>query len=148
MKLEIIERSTDDLIATYSVPELSMPDFQEMFDSQERKGPNEIEVTIDLDCLSGTVKDLDSNDPKTQKSGPEPRSEVDFYLPEPIINRMISQLKNRGKSADSDEISEDEISERVYRPALELSTILSATVTEILRNHHPHSDYEVKISDG
>ena len=124
-----------------------MLDFQEMFDFQERKGPNEIEVTIDLDYLSGTVKDLNSNDPKTQKSEPEPR-EVDFNLPDPIVNRMISQLKNRGKSADSDEISEDEISERVYTPTLELSTILSAIVMEMLQNHHPHSDYEVKISDG
>ena len=147
MKLEIIERSTDDPIATYSVPGLTMLDFQEMFDFQERKGPNEIEVTIDLDYLSGTVKDLNSNDPKTQKSEPEPR-EVDFNLPDPIVNRMISQLKNRGKSADSDEISEDEISERVYTPTLELSTILSAIVMEMLQNHHPHSDYEVKISDG
>lgn len=147
MKLEIIERSEDKTIATYSVPELSMLDFQEMFDFQERKGPNEIEVTIGLDRLSGTVKDLDSNDPKTQKSESEPRK-VDFYLPEPIINRMISQVKNREKSADSDEISEYEISERVYTPALELSTILSAIVTEILQNHHPHSDYKVKISDG
>ena len=137
MKLEIIERSEDKTIATYSVPNFPM------FDFQEWKG--ESEVMINLDCLSGTVACLNSNDPEADKPVPVSDSrKVDFYLPDPIKNRVVSQFaKSQTESEDSNEVSE-----RVYEPELKSSAILSAIVMEILQNHHPHSDYKVKISDG
>ena len=143
MKLEIINRSTHETIATYSVPNFSM------FDFQEWKGQSE--VVINLDCLSATVAAMDSNDPETRKPVSNPR-EVDFYLPDPIKNRAISQLaKSQMDTEESPDQSADrlnEIIDRVSTPELKSSTILFAVATEILQNHHSHLEYEVKISDG
>lgn len=143
MKLEIINRSTHETIAIYSVPNFSM------FDFQEWKGQSEI--VINLDRLSATVADMDSNDPETQKSISNPR-EVDFYLPDPIKNRAISQLAtsqmDTEESPDQSADRLNEVTEWVSTPELKSSTILSAVVTEILQNHHSHLDYKVKISDG
>lgn len=131
MKLEIIERSKQDTIDTYSVPDLSMLDFQEW--------KEESEVTINLDCLSDTVATLDSMDPETQEPISDER-EVDFYLPTSIRDKVFDQLKS---PMDSEEGSEG-----VFMLKLKSSTVLSAVVTEILQNHFPHSKYEVRISDG
>ena len=144
MKVEVIDRSTQTPIETYSVPELSMLDFREW------KGSSN-EVVIYLNCLSDTVANLDSDDAETQEPVSNPK-EVDFYLPNPLKNRMLSRLaKAQTDTEGSSDQSEDglkESTERVSTPELKSSTILSAVVTEILQNHHPHSDYEVKISDG
>ena len=143
MKLEVINRSTRETIATYSVSDFSM------FDFQEWKGQSK--VVINLDCLSATVADMDSNDPETQKPVSNPR-EVDFYLPDPIKTQAISQLaKSQMDTEESPDQSTDrlnEVTEQVSTPELKSSTILSAIVTEILQNHHPHSEYEMRISDG
>ena len=144
MKLEVkvINRSTDEPIAIYSVPDFSMLDFQEWKEKSE--------VTIKLDCLSDKVADLDSNDPEIQKPVSNPRK-VDFYLPDSIENQMVFQfakLKTDTEESTDQSVDNNEVSERVSTPNLKSSTILSAIVTEILQNHHPHSDYQVKISDG
>ena len=144
MKLEVkvINHSTDEPIATYSVPDFSMLDFQEWKEKSE--------VTIKLDCLSDKVADLDSNDPEIQKPVSNPRK-VDFYLPDSIENRTVFQfakLKTDTEESTDQSVDNNEVSERVSTPNLKSSTILSAIVTEILQNHHPHSDYQVKISDG
>lgn len=137
MKLEIfeifkyIERSKQDPIETYSVPDLSMLDFQEWKEQNK--------VTINLDCLSETVATLDSMDPETQKPVSDER-EVDFYLPISLREKVFDQRKSQVES--------EEGSERVFMLKLKSSTILSAVVTEILQNHHPHSKYEVRITDG
>ena len=134
MKLEIIKCSEDKTIETYSLRDFSMFDFQEWKEQNE--------ITINLDCLLDTVADLDSNDPaETQKPVPvsNPR-EVDFYLPTPLREKIFDQLKSQMDSEDG--------SEEISMSKLKSSTILSAIVTEILQNHHPHSEYEVRISDG
>ena len=146
MKVEVINRSTHKTIGTYSVPEFSMFDFQEWMEPSE--------VVIDLERLSDTVANLDSKDPEdpeTQKPISNPTG-VDFYLPDPLKNRVYSQLAKSktnteeypGQFADR----RKEITEKVSTPELESRTILSAVVTEVLQNHHPHSDYKVRISDG
>lgn len=134
MKLEIIKCSTCEKIETYSVQDFSMLDFQEW------KEQNEGEVTINLACLSDTATNLNSEDPETLEPVSDSR-EVDFYLPTPLIEKVFDQLK---KSQGNIE----EVSEQVSTSKLKSSKILSAIVTEILQNHHPHSEYEVRISDG
>lgn len=77
---------------------------------------------------------------------------VDFYLPDPLKDSMLSlfaKLQAEAKETASQFADRPkEVSEQILRPALKLSTILSAVATEILQNHQPHSDYKVRISDG
>ena len=133
MKLEIIKAincTTQEPIKTYSVPDFSMLDFQQW------KASNEVQDVINLDQLLNVTANLDSKDSETN----EPISnslKVDFYLPDPIKNRAISQFAE--SRTGTEEPSE---------PVLKSSTVLSAIVTEILQNHYPHSDYKVRISDG
>ena len=140
MKVEVIECSTRKTIETYSVPALSMLEFQEWKVLSK--------VVIDLNHLSDAAANLDSKDSETN----EPISnsqKVEFYLPDPIKNRVLSQLtkSQTGAEESADQIL-DEVTERVSMPELKSSTILSAVVTEILQNHHPHSNYKVRIFDG
>ena len=129
MKLAVIKDcTTEKIIKAYSVPNLAMLDFQEW---QEQN-----EVVINLNHLSHAIANLDSKDPETGESISNSR-EVDFYLPDPIKDRAISQFVELERGT-----------EEPSEPVLKSSTILSAVVTEILQNHHPHSDYKVKISDG
>ena len=132
MKLEIIipstKKTTEKTIETYSVPGFSMLDFQEW------KTLNE--VIINLNQLPDATANLDSIDPETKDPVSNPQ-EVDFYIPDPVKNRAISQF--RSSRTGTEEPSE---------PVLKSSIILCAVVTEILQNHHPHSDYKVRISDG
>ena len=142
MKVEVINRSTKEPIEIYSVRDLSMLDFQEWKESSE--------IVIHLDCLLKTVDNLDSTDPETQEPISHP-TEVDFYLPDPIKNQAISQfVKAQTNPEDpTDEFSDgsDEAIKQLSAPELKSSTILSAVVKEILQNHHPYSDYKVRISD-
>ena len=127
MKLEVKNCTTEKIIKVYSVPDLAMLDFQEW------RGKNE--DVIKLNHLSHTIANLNSTDSEIN----EPISklwEVDFYLPNPIKNRAISQFVESGTGT-----------EKPSEPELKSSAILSAVVTEILQNHHPHSDYKVRISD-
>ena len=143
MKVEVINRSTQKTIETYSVPNLSMFDFQEW--------NGQSEVVIHLDCLSDKVENLDSKDPVTEELISNP-TEVDFYLPAPLMNNVLVHLaKSQTDTAESPNQFEDrlnEVTDRVSTPELKSSIILSAVVTEILQNHHPLSDYKVRISDG
>ncbi len=140
MKIEVINSKTEKMTETYSVPNLSMFDFQEWQVLNE--------VVIDLNQLSAATASLDSKDPETN----EPISnlqEVDFYLPDPIKNRVLSQLaKSQMDTEGSEDQIHNEVAERVSMPKLKSNTILSAVATEILQNHQPHSDYKVRISDG
>ena len=143
MKVEVISRSTQETIKIYPVPDLSVFDFQEWKELSE--------IVTHLDCLLDTVENLDSKDSVTQE--PVSRSpEVDFYLPDPLKDRALCQFaKSQIASEEPPEQFDDrlnEITERVSAPVLKSSTILVAVVTEILQNHHPHSDYKVRISDG
>ena len=128
MKIEIINPPRQDPIKTYFVQDLSMFDFQEWKDLSE--------IVIGLNQFLSTIASLDSKDSETNEPIANSQ-EVDFYLPDPIKNRAISQFMESG--AGTEEPSE---------PVLKSSTILFAVVSEILQNHHPHSDYKVKISDG
>ena len=82
------------------------------------------EVTIDLTCLAETVANLNSLDPETQEPVSSPIG-VDIYLPIALENKSQAETEVTLKS----------------------STILSAVVTEILRNHHLAPEYQVRISD-
>ena len=139
MKVEVIKRSTQKPIVTYSVPDFYMSDFQEWKDESEP-------VLIPLNKLKDTVDNLDAKDPETQEPVSNPQ-EVDFYLPDPIKNRVIAQLAKPQTDLDR-EAERLEITERISTPVLKSSTILSAVVEEILQNHRPPSDYKVRISDG
>ena len=145
MKVEILHQTSQKATATYDVPDLSIPDFQEWGDLIELEG-------IPLSCLKNRVSKLvDSKDPEAQQPRPNPEA-VDFYLPDPIKNRMLSRIaKSETDAEESSELFLDklnEVTEQVSMPMLKASTVLSAVVTEILQNHSPHSDYEVRISDG
>lgn len=143
MKMEVINLSTRETIEVYSIPNLSMFDFQEW--------NGQSETVIRLDCLSDTVKNLDLKDSVTKKPLSN-LTEVDFYLPDLLMKNVFVQL---AKSETDTEESPDQLADRLNKitdqistPELKSSTILSAVVTEILQNHHPLSEYEVKISDG
>lgn len=138
MKVEVIKISTEKPV-TYSVPNFSMLDFQEWKDESEP-------VLIPLNELKDTVDNLDAKDPETQEPVSNPK-EVDFYLPDPVKNRVIAQLAKPQTDLDR-EAERLEITERISTPVLKSSTILSAVVEEILQNHLPPSDYKVRISDG
>ena len=138
MKVEVIKISTEKSV-TYSVPDFSMLDFQEWKDESEP-------VLIPLNKLKDTVDNLDAKDPETEEPVSNPK-EVDFYLPDPIKNRVIAQLAKPQTDLDR-EAERLEITERISTPVLKSSTILSAVVEEILQNHRPPSDYKVRISDG
>ncbi len=135
MKVEIFHRTSQEVIEPYDVPDLSILDFQEWQDFSEP-------VVIPLSCLKKHVEELDSIDPETSEPVSGPKT-VDFYLPDPLKDRVISQLTNL--ETDTEESPD---TESVSTSVLKSSTILSAVVTEILQNHSPHSDYEVRISDG
>ena len=138
MKVEVIKISTEKSV-TYPVPNFSMLDFQEWKDESEP-------VLIPLNELKDTVDNLDAKDPETEEPVSYPK-EVDFYLPDPIKNRVIAQLAKPQTDLDR-EAERLEITERISTPVLKSSTILSAVVEEILQNHRPPSDYKVRISDG
>ena len=143
MKVEVINCKTKKIIETYSVSGFSMLDFQQW------KAVSKVE--IDLNQLSYTTSNLDSNDPETNEPVSNPR-EVDFYLPNPIKNRAVSQFAKL-KTDQEESINQfvdghDEVIEQDFSVELKSRVILDAVVTEILRNHHPHSDYKVRISDG
>lgn len=141
MKLEVIrDCRTEKIIKTYSVPDLAMLDFHEWQILNE--------VVIDLNQLSHAIAKLDSKDSEINEPISNSR-EVDFYLPDPIKNRALSQFAKL--QMDTQEASDqipNEVTDRDSMAVLESSTVLSAIVTEILQNHHPHSDYKVRISDG
>lgn len=146
MKLEVINSSTEKTIETYSVPDLSMFVF---FNFEEWK--DEGTIVIDLSSLSDTMVNPNIEDSEIQESEPS-REAVDFYLPDPLKDSMLflfakSQTETKETPSQfADRLNE--ISEQALRPMLKLSTILSAVVTEILQNHHPHSEHKVRISDG
>ena len=140
MKLEVIKNcTTEKIIKVYSVPDLAMLDFQEWH------GKNE--DVIKLNQLSHTIANLNSTDSEIN----EPISnlwEVDFYLPDPIKNRALSQfMKSQTNTQKSSDQIPNEAADRGSMAVLKSSTVLSAVVTKILQNHHPHSDYKVRISD-
>ena len=146
MKLEVINLSIQETIKTYTVPDLSMFAF---FDFEAWK--DEGAVVIDLNSLSDTVANLNPEDSDIQE--PEPsREAVDFYLPDSLKDSMLSLfVKSQADTKETPTQFADrlnEINAQALRPMLKLSTILSAVVTEILQNHHPHSEHKVRISDG
>ena len=146
MKLELINRTTQKTIETYTIADLPILAF---FDFEEWR--DEGAVIIGLNSLSGIVANLNPEDPEIQE--PEPsREAVDFYLPDPLRDSMLSLFaKSQAETKETDSQFADrlnEVNEQVLRPLLKLSTIFSAVATEILRNHQPHSNYKVRISDG
>lgn len=139
MKVEVINSSTEKPIKTYSVPDFYMRDFQKWQEWNE--------AVINLGQLSDHIAKLDSKDLETNEPISNPRK-VDFYLPDPITDQVISQrAKLQTDPEESPDQVREKVTEQVSTPALKSSTILAAVVTEILQNHHPHSDYKVKISD-
>ena len=123
MKVEVIDLSTLKTIETYFVSDLSILDFQEWKD--------ESKVEIHLNCLLNTVKNLNSKDSETQDPISNP-TEVDFYLPAPLMNNVLVQLaKSQTDTAESPNQFEDrlnEVTDRVSTPELKSSIILSAVV--------------------
>ena len=142
MKIEVIEvinSKKQKTIETYSEPDLYMFDFQEWQVLNE--------VVIDLDQLSAAIAKLDSKDPETNESISN-SWEVDFYLPDPIQKRALSQfMKSQTITQEPSDQIPNEAIDGESMAVLKSSTVLSAVVTEILQNHHPHSDYKVRISN-
>ena len=142
MKLEIIERSKQKAVETHFMPSLYMSSFQEW------KGKDE--VTINLDCLSHVVENINSKDPETKDPVSNPE-EVVFNLPTHITNNVLDKLaKSQMASEESPDQFEEQlkkVTDKVSMPELKSITILSSIVTEILQNRCSHSEYEVRISD-
>ncbi len=137
MKIEIINPSTQEVIETYSVPDLSIFDFQQW--------KNKSEIIIHLNCLLDKVENLDSKDPETQMPTISNPEEVDFYLPDPIKKQVFSEYE----ALQTDmEVSREQFEDKISKPALKSSTILTSVILEILQNHHQRTDYKVRISDG
>ena len=140
MKIDIFNPSTQEVIETYSVPELSILDFQQWKDKSD--------IVICLSRLLDVVSNLDSKDSETNEpiSGPK---RVDFYIPNPIRDHVISKFTKFRKDTgrNSDHILDEE-NERVIMSELKSSTILASVAKEILQNHQERSDYKVKITDG
>lgn len=139
MKIEVINSEKQETIKTYSVPDFRMLDFQQW------QALNE--VVINLNHLSHVIANLDSKDLVTNE--PISKSwEVDFYLPDPIQKRAFSQfMKSQTITQEPSDQIPNEAIDGESMAVLKSSTVLSAVVTEILQNHHPHSDYKVRISD-
>lgn len=140
MKVEVFKSTSPETIETYSVPNLSLLDFQ------VQEWVDEGKVEIDLNDLSNTVDNLNLED---SELSPEA---IDFYLPDSLTDSLLYRLvqsqteKEESGSQSIDKLNE--IRENISRPALRLRTVLSAVVTEILQNHFPYSEYKVRISDG
>lgn len=134
MKLEIIDCSTDQIVSSYKVSELSMLDFQEW----------ENGVTFLLDDLVNEVSNLSSPDPA--------RGSIRFYLPEPIEDEALERLAQTeiDLQADRDEFRGmlEEIKSQAKMPLLDLRMILTVVVEEILRDYPQADIYRVRVSDG
>ena len=141
MKLEVID-SSEELIALYVVPELSMLSFQQWKDLSE--------VVVPLNQLLNVVANLSSVDPVTEMPISVAVS-VDFYLPDPLKDKVLERLtKHRmDVSVDSGQFADllQEITEQACTPPLKLSIILSAVAEELSRNHLPNDAYKVGVSD-
>lgn len=142
MKLEVIDRSREESIATYVVPDTSMLSFQEW--------KHVAEVVIPLDQLSAVVTELNSIDPVTGLPSMVATS-VDFYLPDPVKDTVVERLAKHRMDRDvsSGQLSDllQEVAEQACTPPLKLSTILLAVAEELSRNHLPNDAYKVRISD-
>lgn len=131
MKLEIIKCSENETVETYLLADISM---------FYLPGLEESSHIIALNELSQIMTNLD---PVDSEMSVAPR--VDFYLPDPLKDRMLSQFVEL--HPDMRELS-DQLADGLNEgPYLKLSTVLSTVVAEISRNHQPNSDYKVKISD-
>ena len=100
MKLEVIKAincTAQEPIKAYSVLDFSMLDFKEW------KALNENEVVINLNQLSNVTANLDSKDSETNEPTSNSRK-VDFYLPDPIKNRAISQFTEL-RTSESEEFT-------------------------------------------
>ena len=143
MKVEVINCSTQEPVKTYVVRDLSMLDFQEWKEFSQ--------LVTSLDCLLDIVENLNSKDDVTQEPSLT-STEVDLYLPDPLKDQALRRFaKSQIAQEESSEqfVNKlDEVTEQVSEPELKSSIILSAVVKEIVQNHHPNSDYEVRISDG
>ena len=140
MKIEVVNPLTHKVVETYIVKDLSLFDFQDWKD--------ESEIIICLNSISDEVENLNSNDLETDEpiSG---QKEVDFYLPDPIINKAISQYEKLHTDLEesSDHIHDKE-NEPTFMTELKSKTILRAVVHEILQNYQLQSEYNVRIFDG
>lgn len=139
MKIEVFNPSSPEKLETYSVPYLSLLDFE------DQEWVNEGKIEADLNDLSNIVNNLN-----LEESEPSKRA-VDFYLPDSLTDSLFYRLVHlQTENEESDSLSTDrfeEIREKVLRPVLRLRTIFSAVVTEILHNHYPNSEYKVRIID-
>ena len=142
MKVEVINCSTKVTIETYSVANLDLIGFQ----GWEKISKDAIHLTH----LENVVKNVQLKDPETRDPISFPK-EVELYLPDPLKDRVFFRLAKSIK--DMDESSHqfkdtlEDVTEQASTPDLKLTTVLSAVVTEILQNHQPHTDYEVRISE-
>lgn len=131
MKLEVIKTSENAIVETYSVADISTPIFSNWDESSQ---------IFDLNELSRIVTNFDADEAEMNVA---PR--VDFYLPNPLKNRMLAQFAEL--HSDSQELSDQTADGLNEGPYLKLSTVLSAVITEISRNHQPDTNYQVRISD-
>ena len=131
MKFEVIKSSENETVETYLVADISTSIFSDW---------EEFSQIIALNELSRIVTNLDVRDAEMNVA---PR--VDFYLPNPLKDRMLAQFAEL--HSDSQELSDQPVDGLNEGPYLKLSTVLSAIITEISRNHQPHTDYQVRISD-
>jgi hypothetical protein len=141
MKFEVTDSSTERIVSSYEVSELSVVDFREWYDRNE--------ITVRLDELLEEVTSLTASDAGAES--PDPISKkVRFYVPTPISREMLNRLAQAEAGEDDHEFEgvPEDIEQRIVTPPLGLSMLLLAVVKEILRNHFPPDSYRVRISDG
>lgn len=145
MKVEVVDCSTHQTSQTYLLPEAQVSDFKELEMTSE---------CIPMTELRHLVKDLETfhcEGTEDSESIPVPVP-VDFYLPTPVKTRAFSlfaeqQSLAQGFPEHSREDVQNKIIERASSPDLNSRIVLWAVLTEVLQNHHPLSDFKVRISD-
>jgi hypothetical protein len=140
MKFQIIESSTDEVISSYRVSEISMIDFREWDEVNE--------VTLSLDELLDIATHLHSCD--ADADSPEPaKRKLGIYLPDPINREVLDRLVQAQANEEnySVEDARKEIDTQIRTPPLDLGMVLIVAVYEILRNHPASDNYKVRISD-
>ncbi len=136
MKFEVVDTSSEKEIVTYVVKGISMLGFHQWKDIEQ--------IDVRLDQLASEIGKLDSDDSETEQPSPI-AVHIDFYLPDPLRDRMARRLAGL-KNANDIPSNQDAPDLELVLP-LRVSALLAAVVDEISHNHVPNAAFRVRISD-
>ena len=138
MKMRVVKRSTGENTRTYSVPDVATSYFADLGD---------LTSTTCLSKLVALTERIDEGEPSDQEIPVNPK--VEYPLPDPLIEQVISHLRKAGVQEGDDQASQPEevFKDRVFTPSLRPITILRAVLAEICRDHPGPELYQVELSD-